>query len=919
MGMQRISPPVGVSASNSSVSSGTVVFSNSNGVAFGLNGSTVTASYTVPTVPAQFTGGFSTGGNTAGNTGLVTGQVVLAGGPNITLSGSTNGGTITISVSGGAGAAGNTGFISAGGATASLGTVVFSNSNGVGFGVNGQTVTASHNGLTSQSNQNVTAANGGFAFQTLSLSNANGISFGTSAGSAITASHNALTSQSNQAFSADASSTFQTLSLQDSNGISFSNNAGAIRLTHALQFTSNTSAITSNALHTSASRVFNVIAATNNTGGGTASLSSNVSFSAANGITFYTSAGNAVAASYTVPTVTNSSMSVSDAATSGTLARLAFTNLNGMTLSLSTGAGGSHTIVGSYTVPTVTNSSMSVSDAATSGTLARLAFTNLNGVTLSLSTGAGGSHTIVGSHNALTSQSNQNVTAANGGFAFQTLSFSNANGVSFGTSAGSAITGSIGQTLTAYALSNTTQSTTGTMAFSSLQFAGAGIVSVGVTGGSVVISASGGGAGLSAGMSTNGNTSGDTGLVTGRFALIGGNNITLSGSTNGGSMSITISAPNLSAGAMSAGVSNLGNTAGSTGITGTQMVLVGSGVVSLSQSTGANGGTVSINVPGTSSLSATGWASISVNGSTISIGASTTVNVYAAGNTTGTSSGTVDIRTVSMRGLGGVYVGASDSGFVVSRPLDYDYEPVPSGIAGANTAITNAWGLGSQTSGGVLLWPVDVGDYVAAQYLNLCMSVSFSTLGNSSGQQTGRFHYGLYTRGAGASTSILSLLTSHSYGWSVTGNNSSYTISYPVSTSTNGFTHSTTASAGVNVTSQFTGAKLAVLPIVSTLTPGMYWLAMMQTVSTSSIIVGISQSVFGVNIGTTLNNLAPFGSLTSAYTGTNADAGFGGPWRYGIGSWTTAGGNALPNSIGINSITKGGLTNLPFMRFWSNQ
>lgn len=47
--------------------------------------------------------------------------------------------------------------------------------------------------LTTQSAQNVTAANGGFAFQTLSFSNANGVSFGTSAGSAITASHNALT------------------------------------------------------------------------------------------------------------------------------------------------------------------------------------------------------------------------------------------------------------------------------------------------------------------------------------------------------------------------------------------------------------------------------------------------------------------------------------------------------------------------------------------------------------------------------------------------------------------------------------------------------------------------------------------------------------------------------------------------------
>ena len=137
----------------------------------------------------------------------------------------------------------------------------------------------------------------------------------------------------------------------------------------------------------------------------------------------------------------------------------------------------------------------------------------------------------------------------------------------------------------------------------------------------ITISGGAGGAGMSAGLSTGGNTSGDTGAVTGRLVLAGGNNITLSGSTNGGSMTITVSAPNLGAGAMSAGASNLGNTAGSTGITGTQLVLVATGPVSLSQSTGANGGTLSINAPATSSLSATGAVSISTNGSTISIGA----------------------------------------------------------------------------------------------------------------------------------------------------------------------------------------------------------------------------------------------------------------------------------------------------------
>ena len=91
---------------------------------------------------------------------------------------------------------------------------------------------------------------------TLVFGNTQGVSFSLSNGSLVgsvktdyqSSNANYLTSQSGQAFSAGAaSSAFQTLSFQDSNGVSFSNNAGAIRLTHDLQYTSATSAITANA------------------------------------------------------------------------------------------------------------------------------------------------------------------------------------------------------------------------------------------------------------------------------------------------------------------------------------------------------------------------------------------------------------------------------------------------------------------------------------------------------------------------------------------------------------------------------------------------------------------------------------------------------------------------------------------------
>ena len=77
-----------------------------------LSGSTaaggMTLSVSAPAAGAgtyTFSGGMSTGGNTAGNTGYATDRLNLAGGNNITLSGSTNAGSMTITISAAAGGA----------------------------------------------------------------------------------------------------------------------------------------------------------------------------------------------------------------------------------------------------------------------------------------------------------------------------------------------------------------------------------------------------------------------------------------------------------------------------------------------------------------------------------------------------------------------------------------------------------------------------------------------------------------------------------------------------------------------------------------------------------------------------------------------------------------------------------------------
>lgn len=314
---------IGLSAAGSSQSAGALVLSNSNGLSFGMNGSTVTASYnstqfagsgttfsgtnisgsmtlnsaglnlalsgaaggagastggiyaagnttgqssssTFPqsslnlsfagilsggwssntfvisspgtTGLTQLSAGMSTGGNTAGTTGLASAQLVLAGGANITLSGSTNAGSMTISIAGGAGGGASVGVSTGGNTSGNTGTysgqVVFAGGNNITLSVSSgaagaQTITISgaNAGGAQTGISGIVVSNTTYTSGTVSFSNANGISFGSSAGQAITASY----TQSAQAFSAQGgSSTFSTLAFTNSNGVSFSNTNGSI-------------------------------------------------------------------------------------------------------------------------------------------------------------------------------------------------------------------------------------------------------------------------------------------------------------------------------------------------------------------------------------------------------------------------------------------------------------------------------------------------------------------------------------------------------------------------------------------------------------------------------------------------------------------------------------------------------------------
>jgi len=124
-------------------------------------------------------------GNTAGVSSLSGTNIVIAGGNNLTVSGIQGANAATISLSGGTVSAAPVNF-SAGTASGNLGSVVFSNSNNVSFGLNGSTITASASIATSLSNINLSAGSTSNNLSAAVFSNSNNVSFGLN-GSTITA------------------------------------------------------------------------------------------------------------------------------------------------------------------------------------------------------------------------------------------------------------------------------------------------------------------------------------------------------------------------------------------------------------------------------------------------------------------------------------------------------------------------------------------------------------------------------------------------------------------------------------------------------------------------------------------------------------------------------------------------------------
>jgi hypothetical protein len=173
---------INVSAGTTSNNLSAVVFSNSNNVSFGLNGSTVTASATVASTQASIN---VSAGTTSNNVSAIT----FSNGSNVSFG--LNGSVVTASV-----ATSLTNInVSAGTTSNNLSAVTFANSNGVSFGLNGSVVTASVTPPTAAS-INISAGTTSNNLTAVTFANSNGISFGINA-STVTAALGGLSSWSN--------------------------------------------------------------------------------------------------------------------------------------------------------------------------------------------------------------------------------------------------------------------------------------------------------------------------------------------------------------------------------------------------------------------------------------------------------------------------------------------------------------------------------------------------------------------------------------------------------------------------------------------------------------------------------------------------------------------------------------------------
>jgi hypothetical protein len=838
-----------------------MVFSNSNGVSFGLNGSTVTASHngiTTQTVQSAIRGfGAVNAGNTAGNTGLSTGvDWILAGSNNVTVSQSTApGGPNTLWISGQAAQTGVSG-VQVSDATFTNGTVAFRNANGISFGSSGANgVSASYTVPTiTNSSWTVSDVNSSATVGRLAFTNLNGVTLSLSTGAAgnhtIVGSHNAVTTAraSNDAVGLNTAQTNVTWTV-NSAGVSL--NAGGYAGTG---FTSTTT--------TGAA-----VVGTHNTAG----LSLGVP-------AFLTTAAQSNH-SHGNPTLALTNLTGTTASAS-----------NGLTLSLSGNA--PQTAQSAIRGLGISNTGNTAGNTGVS-TGVDWVFAGSNNVTVSQSTTAGGPNTVwVSGPTVGGAQTGiSGVQVGDATFTSGTVTFRDANGISFGSSGGNGISASYTVPSTAGLISavNLSAGTTSANA-AAFTFSNSNGVSFGLAGGTLTATVrtdylttamrSDGAVGLNVAQTNVTWTVNSSGISLNARGYAG-TGTTFNGANVSGSMTVDSAGVNLSLSA--------GGGGGGTNLT----------AYAASNTTQSSTGTIAL-----SSLVFAGVGGVSVgvtNGSvvvSVPVQTAQTLGLYAAGNTTGqSSSSTLDVRSLSFQGVGGVSVGLSNGSVVISNP------GMASAFIPVYPASTLNQTLGAQgaTSASAFFAPVIAPSPFAFNAVRLLQFLSLITT-NAGGSQTISSSFGLYSDNAGT----LSQISSGSMSFAVSMSSVSATLSAPLSTGTAGYSYGTTTVTASNQAHSLFGTvgnRFVDLQFGNsvTLPQGQYWIGLMHRHSTSQGNCGISDGFAGNAVGGAVN-AAAIGLASTSVTTDSRYARFPGLGVYTSTGSAGYGGTALPVSVFASGI-----------------
>jgi len=305
--------------------------------------------------------------------------------------------------------------------------------------------------------------------------------------------------------------------------------------------------------------------------------------------------------------------------------------------------------------------------------------------------------------------------------------------------------------------------------------------------------------------------------------------------------------------------------------------------------------------------------------SSVNIGqlnAVTGMGVSNVGNTigdTGTRTGVVVLQggnNITLSQITGastntVIISAGAAGGTLSR-----YYPNPIVFTGNATVSAN-----TNTSGSATFYPFILPQAVAVGWVGAVVSMNMQTTGDNSWNQNHTMNWGIYSRGLGTNSTILSQFTSNSLSWAFTNNSNTLTISQPTSTGSNAYTYSTTSSAGTALSSAYTGLKLMHLALGTTLTAGDWWLGYFHRASTTNANSGILISHLGQN-PSMLTAMAPMGSFSASQTTGTALVGGLGNFFQAMGIWSSVGQTNLPGSLAISGMTYN-QSMLPYLMLWT--